>query len=185
MTENENYNKNEPGLLVQNAGLCLFSPWYPRLFYMLGYLNEDRSDFKDTASRIRAVFLLQYLVSPEEKDYREPELAFNRILVALPVQVPLPKRIELTDEEKQTADSMLEGVKANWSKMNGTSMKGFQQSFIFRTGHLEQLEERWLLTVESRTVDILLDTVPWSFRLIRFLWLKKFVQVIWHEKHEF
>lgn len=170
--------------LVGNAGLCLLSPWFPRLFAMLGYLDEKRN-FKDTALRIRAVFLLQYLANPEEKDYREPELAFNRLLTALPAQVPLPKRIELTDEEKRIADGMMEGVKSNWVKMSGTSVSGFRQSFIVRDGRLEQQDERWLLTVESRTIDILLDSVPWTFRLIRLPWLKKYIQVSWHEKQEF
>lgn len=172
-------------VLIDNAGLCLCSPWFPRLFSMLGYLNEEKRDFKDTTSRIRAVFLLQYLASPEEKDYREPELAFNRLLVSLPAQVPLPKWIELAEDEKRTADSMLEGVKGNWVKMSGTSINGFRQSFIMRNGRLEQQDEKWLLTVENRTVDILLDTVPWAFRQMRFPWLKKYIQVSWHERQEF
>lgn len=167
---------------VGNAGLCLLSPWFPRLFSILGYLDEEKRNFRDTASRIRAVFLLQYMVSPENKDYREQELAFNRLLIALPSQVPLPKRIELTEEEKRTADGMLEGVKGNWIKMNGTSVSGFRQSFIVRDGRLEQQDEKWLLTVENRVYDILLDTVPWMFRQIRFPWLKKRIQVLWHEK---
>lgn len=182
----ESDRKNELEVtLVGNAGLCLLSPWLPRLFALLGYLDEEKRNFKDTASRIRAVFLLQYLASPEEKDYREPELAFNRLLVALPAQVPLPKRVELTDGEKEMADNMLAGIKANWPKMDGTSVSGFRQSFILRDGRLEQQDERWQLTVESRVYDILLDAVPWSFRQIRFPWLKKYIQVSWHERQEF
>lgn len=169
-------------LFIGNAGLCLIWPWIPRLFGMFGYLNEEKRNFKDDASRIRAVFLLQYLVCQEEKDYREPELAFNRLLVALPAHIPLPKRIELTSEEKRTADSLIQGVKANWAKMSGTSVNGFRQSFIMRDGRLEQQDDKWLLTVEKRGYDILLDSVPWSFRQIRFPWLKKYVQVVWHEK---
>lgn len=171
--------------LISNAGLCLFSPWFPRLFALLGYLDKENRNFKDTASRIRAVFLLQYLADPAEKDYREPELAFNRLLVALPAQVPLPKRVELTDGEREIVDNMLAAIKANWSKMDGTSVNGFRQSFILRDGRLEQQEEKWLLTVESRVYDILLETVPWAFRQIRFPWLKKYIQVSWHEKQEF
>ena len=171
--------------LVGNAGLCLLSPWFPRLFFLLGYQDEERRNFKDTASRIRAVFLLQYLVNPEEKDYREPELAFNRLLVALPAQVPLPKRVELTDGEKEMVDKMLASIKSNWSKMDGTSVNGFRQCFIQRDGRLEQQDEKWLLTIESRAYDILLDTIPWAFRQIRFPWLKKYIQVSWHEKQRF
>lgn len=169
-------------LFISNAGLCLLSPWFPRLFDMLGYLDENRRDFKDMASRIRAVFLLQYFISSEEKEYREIELAFNRLLVGLPMYIPLPKRMELTAREKQTADSLLSAVKSNWPKMNGTSTQGFQQCFIARTGHLEQQESKWLLTVDDRAFDILIESIPWGFRQIRFPWIKKCVQVIWHEK---
>lgn len=172
-------------LLVGNAGLCLLSPWFPRLFFMLGYINEGKRDLKDTISRLRAVFVIQYLANPEDKDYRESELTFNRLLVSLPAQIPLPKRMELTEEEKRTAGSMLEGVKANWDKMKGTSIDGFRKTFLIRNGQLEQQDERWLLTVENKAYDILLDTIPWGFRQIRFPWMKKYIQVSWHEKQEF
>lgn len=170
---------------IDNAGLCLLSAWFLRLLSMLDYLNEARKDIKDTKSRIRAIFLLQYLTCQEEKEYRETELVFNRLLVGLPMHIPLPKRLELTAEEKQIADSLLSAVKAHWPKMNGTSMKGFLQSFVTRTGRLEEQDEKWVLTVDDRTYDILLDSVPWGFRQIRLPWMKKYIQVKWHEKQEF
>lgn len=172
-------------LIVSNAGLCLLAPWFVRLFAMLGYLDEERKKFRGTASKVRAVFLLQYLAFGEEKAWREAELAFTRLLTALPGHVPLPGHLPLTDEERQTADSMVAGVKANWPQMNGTSVEGFRGSFILREGTLEQEEERWLLTVEEKAYDILLETVPWGFRQIRLPWLKKYVQVKWHEKQTF
>ncbi len=170
---------------IDNAGLCLLSAWFLRLLSMLDYLNEARKDIKDTKSRIRAIFLLQYLTCQEEKEYRETELVFNRLLVGLPMHIPLPKRLELTAEEKQIADSLLSAVKAHWPKMNGTSMKGFLQSFVTRTGRLEEQDEKWVLIVDDRTYDILLDSVPWGFRQIRLPWMKKYIQVKWHEKQEF
>ena len=172
-------------LTVDNAGLCLLAPWFVRLFAMLGWLDEERKKFRNTASKVRAVFLLQYLASGEEKAWREAELAFNRLLTALPGHVPLPGRLPLADEERQTADGMVAGVKANWPQMNGTSVEGFRGSFILRGGTLEQEEERWLLTVEEKAYDLLLETVPWGFRQIRLPWLKKHVQVKWHEKQVF
>lgn len=190
ITAAEDYSQKEqtesPDILfISNAGLCLLTAWLPRLLELLGYLDKDKKDFKDTATKIRTVFLLQYLTCSEEKEYRETELAFNRLLVSLPMNIPLPESLALTDEEKQTAESMLAGVKANWQAMNGTSIKGFQNSFIMRTGRLEQQEERWLLTVDNWTLDILLDSVPWGFKQIRLPWLKKYIQVVWHDKQEF
>ena len=172
-------------LTVGNAGLCLLAPWFIRLFAMLGWLDEERKKFRSTASKVRAVFLLQYTACGEEREWREAELVFNRLLTALPGNVPLPKCLPLTDEERQTADSMVAGVKANWPQMGGTSVEGFRGSFLLREGTLEQEEERWLLTVEEKAYDILLETVPWGFRQIRLPWLKKYVQVRWHEKQEF
>ena len=170
---------------IANAGLCLFSPWFPQLFSMVGYLTEERRTFKDTASQIRAVFLLQYLACLEEKEYRETDLVFNRLLVALPMHIPLPKQIELTQREKDVIESLQKAIRVNWAQMRDTSALGFLKSFVLRNGRLEQQEEKWQLTVEERGIDVLLDTVPWSFKLIRFPWLEKRIQVVWHEKQQF
>lgn len=170
---------------VTNAGLCLFAPWLLRLFGMLDLLAEDRKDLKDMDARIRAIFILQRLVTAEERKYKESDLAFNRLLVACPFNVPLPKSLELTDKEIETVESMLAGIKANWSKMANTSIGGFQRSFIEREGHLEQQESKWILTVENKAYDILLDSLPWSYKMIRLPWLKKPISVSWRDKEEF
>lgn len=170
---------------VPNAGLCLLALWLPRLFDMLGLLADDKKALKDTEARIRAIFILQRIVTEEVREYKEQELAFNRILTACPFHVPLPKTLELTENEIRTVASMLDGVKANWSKMANTSVKGFQRSFIERPGRLEQREEKWVLYVDNRAYDILLDSIPWSYRQIRLPWLKKKINVVWRDKEEF
>lgn len=76
-------------------------------------------------------------------------------------------------------------MKANWEKLKNTSVKGFQHSFIERPGRLEQREDKWVLYVEERAYDILLDSLPWSYRQIRLPWLKKKISVIWRDKEEF
>ena len=170
---------------VNNAGLSLLAPWFVRLFDMLGYLNKERKQFRNTASKVRVVFLLQYLAYGEEREWREAELVFNRLLTALSGNVPLSRQLHLTEEERLTADSMVQGVKANWPQMDGTSVEGFRGSFLVRNGTLEQEEGHWTLAVEEKAYDILLESVPWSFRQIRLPWLKKYVQVEWHEKQAF
>lgn len=170
---------------VTNAGLCLFAPWIIRLFGMLDLLAEDRKDLKDMDARIRAIFILQRLVTAEQREYKESDLAFNRVLAACPFNVPIPKNLELTDKEIETVASMLAGVKANWPKMVNTSVGGFQRSFIEREGQLEQRENKWVLTVENKAYDILLDSLPWSYKMIRLPWLKKPISVLWRDKEEF
>ena len=167
---------------IPNAGLCLLAPWFVRLFDMLGYLDFERSAFKDTSSKIRAVFLLQYLVYGEERQYKESDLLFNRLLTDIPVTIPLPKSLSLSEKEKETADGMIAGVKANWQKMDGTSINGFRNSFISRNGVMNRPNDHWVITVEEKAYDIMLDTVPWGFRQIRLPWLKTFIQVVWKDK---
>ena len=152
---------------------------------MLDLLSEDRKNLKDMDARIRAIFILQRLVTAEQREYKESDLAFNRLLVACPFNVPLPKSLELTDKEIETVESMLAGVKANWPKMANTSVGGFQRSFIERDGQLEQQEGKWVLTVENKAYDILLDSLPWSYKMIRLPWLKKPISVSWRDKEEF
>ena len=169
-------------LHIGNAGLCMLAPWFLRLYDMLGYLDDEHRMFRNTSSRVRAVFLLQYLVYGEEREHNESELYFNRLLTDLPLDVPLPKRVVLSDKEKETADGMIAGVKANWQKMNGTSVEGFRKSFILRGGTMNRKDDHWIVTVEEHSYDILLDTIPWGFRQIRFPWIKTFIQIYWHDK---
>lgn len=171
----ENYYGDEQKayeyLTIPNAGLCLFNPWFQQLFYLVDYLIDKKRKFKDTESQIRAVFLLQYLTCQEEKEYRETDLLLNRLIVGLSLHIPLPKSIELNDKEKEIANSMLISVKSDWDKMRNTSMRGFLESFILRRGRLEQKDEKWVLTVEGRAYDILLDSLPWPLNYIRLPWL--------------
>lgn len=172
---------------VPNAGLCLLAIWFARLFGMLGLLKEKedgKKDLRDMEARIRAIFILQRIVTDEPREYKEQELAFNRILTGCPFYVPLPKRLPLTSQEIQTVESMLSGVKSNWDKPKNTSVKGFQHSFIERPGKLEQREDKWVLYVENRSYDLLLDSLPWSYRQIRLPWLKKNIHVVWRDKEE-
>lgn len=178
--------KEEPSFTaVGNAGLALLTPWFPRLFAMVGLLDDEKKDFKDLASRVRAIFIIQRLVTFEEREYKEKDLVFNRILVGCPFAEPLPRRMELTEEELQTIESMLNGVKGNWPKVQNISIRGFQHNFIERSGRLEQREDKWILTVEERSYDMLLDSVPWSYNLVRFPWLTKTICVSWRSKEEF
>lgn len=183
MEENNfNESQNKPEYIqVSNAGIALFSPFLPRLFSILELLDNNRN-FKDWDSRIRAIFILQYLVSNDKTEYSEHDLAFNRILVGCPFSEPLPKKLKLTDNEIQVTDSLLKSLKTNWDKMRNTSIEGIQKAFIQRRGELEQKEDCWILDVEERAYDILIDSIPWSIHLIRYPWMEKSVNIKWRNK---
>ena len=42
-----------------------------------------------------------------------------------------------------------------------------------------------MLYVEGRSYDMLLDFLPWSYRLVQLPWLEKRINVVWRDKGEF
>lgn len=172
--EQENEN---PRFYIRNAGLVLLSPWYARLFSMLG-LVQDGKTFVDREAQVKAVFVLQHLLS-EEKEWPEFDLMLNKLLTGYMQGKPLPRNVELNGQERQTLGSMLAGVKQNWEKMEHTTLQGFRDSFLLREGVLQEREEYWYLRVESRTYDVLLDTLPWGFAPVKYPWMDKPLLVEW------
>lgn len=166
---------------LSNVGNVLLSPYFPRLFQHAGYLNEKSDNFLDDDFRIRAVFLLQYVVYGEEREYEEPELFLNRLLVGLADDVPLPTKLELTEQERALVDDMLPAVKGQWSKMKNTAVSAFRAAFLQRAGVLEFDPDKnfWMLNVEERAYDILLDTVPWSFKMFKHPWMSCILNTVW------
>ena len=164
---------------ISNAGLVILFPFLPMLFMRLNMLSQDRRDFNSNESKVRAIFILQHLMASEDREYDEKDLFLNRLLINYPFNEPLPKRMELNQDELNTIDSLLEAAKTNWEKMRNTSMRGFQEAFLRRAGFIEKTEREWFLTVEERAFDILLDSIPWSYKLVRLPWMENILKVNW------
>ncbi|MDR1632375.1 MAG: hypothetical protein LBR97_05810 [Dysgonamonadaceae bacterium] len=162
---------------TNNAGMVLLSPYLPRLFSMLE-LTED-GKFKDREAQIRAIFLLQYAVFGTIEEYPEHVLTLNKLLTGFQTGKPIPRTVELTETETAAVDSLLQGVLANWEKLKNTSVAGLRESFLQREGKLEEREDIFHLTMEEKAYDILLDSCPWSFKTIKFGWMKKGIEVKW------
>ena len=164
---------------ISNAGLVILFPFLPMLFMRLNMLSQDRRDFNSNESKVRAIFILQHLMASEDREYDEKDLFLNRLLINYPFNEPLPKRMELNQDELNTIDSLLETAKTNWSKMRNTSIRALQESFLNRAGFIEKTEWECTLTVEERAYDILLDSIPWSYKLVRFPWMESILKVNW------
>ncbi len=163
---------------VPNAGLVLLAPWLPRLFERLN-LQTDRH-FTDDASSVKALFALQQLVYDEWEAFAEHELVLNRLLTGYTdTGKPLPRAVELTDADRACCQSLLESVRFNWPTMKNTSIRAFQQAFLQRKGLLEQKENHWVLKVEEKAYDVLLDTIPWIYTSVKYPWMEMPVHVQW------
>lgn len=165
---------------VNNAGIVLLSPYLPRLFEMLR-LTEN-GGFQNDEAQIRAMFLIQYIVFGATEgwvEFPEPEMRLNKILTGWDVENPIPQGVELNKTETDAVDSMFRGVLSNWDRMRNTSIEGFRLSFLQREGKTEEKDEAFLLTVEEKSYDILLDYCPWGFKTFKYKWMKKMMQTKW------
>jgi Contractile injection system tape measure protein len=166
-------------IYIANAGLVLLANYAPRLFGMLGLLQEGA--FVDEAARHRAVHCLVYL-SDGHTDTEEHEWVLNKLLCGVPIEAPVPPAKSL-DAIKPTLDSLLPAVIAHWTALGNTSPAGLRQTFLRRIGRLIEHETyevgHWRLKVQPAAFDLLLDRLPWSYGTIKLPWMKGAIHVDW------
>ena len=168
-------------IYVANAGLVLLHPFLPHLFRLLGLLSTDG----DGAARIRgtddatcAVHLLEYLATGNY-DTPEPALALNKLLCGLELDTPVARGWVPQVEQLEQCLQLLGAVKGNWSSIGNTSVAGLRETFLQRDGRLERRDGKWILTVSRKTVDVLVDQIPWGFAVIFHPWMRKELAVTW------
>lgn len=167
------------GVSIDNAGLVIIAVYLPMLFNRLGYLSDDRRDFKSKECQVKAIFVSQCFVT-DEKEIPESELFLNKVLTGYDNSPePLPRSCNLTENELEIMEQLKKAVLMNWDKMRHTSWEGFQKTFIQRKGMLKMEEDNWMLTVEEKPFDILLDSLPWNFKLVKAPWMEKMLRVKW------
>jgi len=161
---------------VTHAGLILLHPFLGTLFHRVGYW--DGSGFKDFEARRNAVLLASWLATG---DLHTPEyaLAFPKILCGFPLELPLPQDWELPPEVLEEAGVMLENVLVRWEKLGNTSIAGLRESFLQRGGRLSKRDGRLTLQLETSSIDILLDYLPWNLSLVKLPWWKQILYVDW------
>ncbi len=170
--------KLEEGIPIKNAGLCLLWPFFKTLFSVSGYL-DPKGEFKNVEMRERATLLLQYL-AVKSTAIEEPYLALNKIFTGLPLEESLPQEITLTEKEKDIADGLLLNVIKQWPSFNNSSTENLRGSFIIRDGVLFFRGKQWVLRVENKAYDLLLNKLPWGFSMIRLSWIPYIIKVEWN-----
>lgn len=167
------------GWYLDNAGLILLHPFLRTFFEGTGLYRENR--FIDPPAHGRAVLLTQYMVTGENR-IPEHELLLNKILCGYPVSGTLPPTLECSDIETAEVNELLMTVIENWKRQGtqvNTTKSNLRASFLQRPGKLIRRDQDWLLQVELRGYDIVLNSLPWGIGLIRYHWMKDFLRVNW------
>jgi len=171
----EDYKDSDDSIYINNAGLVLFNPYITTFLSRLGMTEKGK--FKDEDSAFRSVHLLQLLIT--EATYGEHELVLNKILCNLPISSSVPMDIELKPAEKLLAKELIEVTMKRWKKGSSGSKESFRASFINRDGRLSMINEEWHLKVDQRGYDVILQTLPWSYGMIKLPWMLKPLIVEW------
>ncbi|MER0216699.1 MAG: hypothetical protein DU481_11060, partial [Nitrosomonas sp.] len=175
-------NRTEPTdvteeIYIDNAGQVLAAPYLPRLFSMLKLVEEGA--FVDRQAAERAVHLLQFMVN-EQTQSPEYQLTLNKILCGVSTGIPICREIAISAQEQETIEGLMRGMIQNWKTIGNTSISGLRETFLRRKGKLQLKEDgMWYLTVEPGVFDMLLDSLPWSFSVIKHSWMERAVHVTW------
>jgi hypothetical protein len=174
---NKKPDDDEDTLYVNNSGIVLLH-YFLKSFFEALKLYADGKFVNDKAHQ-RAVLLLHHLATGES-EAAEFDLSLQKILCGYPMEKTLPASIKLTKKEVEESGKLLTTIIDYWEPLKNTSIDGFRDTFLKREGRLIAKENSWLLTVEQKTVDILLGKLPWGFSTIRLPWMEHILNVDWY-----
>ena len=163
--------------VTQTAGLVLLAPYMPRLLERLGLLHEN--GFVSFDATHRAVNLL-YFVARGQVATDQTDLTLQKILCGLPPQRDIPLGFVPTVQEAETVKAMQDAVISQFAVIGHINSASLQSTFLTRPGAIKRLPtQAYEMVVEHATYDILLDRLPWSYRVLHFPWMKSPLHVSW------
>lgn len=163
---------------VDNAGLVLLHPFLFPLFQELGWV--DGMGFVSESAHQHAVLLCEYLAGPADvtPEYRLP---LNKLLCGYPLESTLPVHLD-DDHSPLTAERLLQSLIRQWT-VNGQPVNAniqlLRDSWLNRRGKLIRRERDWVLQVEQKAFDVLLNSLAWNIRMVQLPWMKEVLWVEW------
>lgn len=175
----EEYDSEMPSkeMFVLSAGLCLAASFLPGFFKEL--LLTDGRIFNNETMQQHAIYLL-HLLACEDEDATEDKLIIPKLLCGWPLQKACVNPYPLSEKEIIESQELLKAMIGHWTILKNTSPVGLQQTFLQRNGKLVIDDDRFLLQVEQRSLDVLLEQVPWNFHTIKLPWMKRPLIVEWY-----
>ena len=153
---------------VENAGLVLLHPFIPRIFEGLE-MAKDSEILKPE----RALSLLHHLATGQTRA-PEYELILPKILCNIPLGQPVRTDVKLTKSEKEEAEALLTAVIRHWEALRNSTPDGLRGNFLLRSGKISVRDNGdWLLQIEPKTYDVLLDDLPWGIAMIKLPWMER------------
>lgn len=166
-------DKNLQVIFISNAGLVILSPFLPVLFERLKI-----TDGNIIADKALALHILFYLTTGKQNP-AEFELVLPKVICGIGLSEIIVINKKLTADQKKESDELLSAVINHWSVLKNTSVEGLRSSFLQRDGKLSFADGSWLLQVEQKSYDMLLEQLPWNISMIRHSWMDNLLRTEW------
>jgi hypothetical protein len=162
---------------VADAGLCLLWPFLSLLLGRLGLLAAD-GGIRHEVARHRAVALLDH-VATGEVIAAEQRLPLAKLLCGMALDTVHEPGEPLDAAERAEVVLFLEAMLEHVRPLGQLSVEGLRASWLLRPGLLGTRDGAWLLQVERRGYDILLERLPWRLEWVRLPWMASPLRVEW------
>lgn len=167
------------GVYIKNAGIVLLTPFLASYLDKLQLLSEDKKKFLSGGHQQRAMHLLQYLVDGQI-NHKEFELTLMKIICGFQINEVVENDLfEPSSVETEVAEDLIKHVVQLWSKIGESSITGFRGNFLIRDGLIAESENEFILRIEKRGYDILIQFLPWSFNILKLPWMQKPIITQW------
>lgn len=166
----------ENDILVANAGLVIAWPFFATAYRKLGYLEDNK--FKDFHSRQQAVLFLHYLVYNHMPEDESP-LYLNKLLCGIEPAEFISTGGPAGEGWAEMRTDLWKAVIQQWNVLGTTSVEGLIDTFIVRNGKVKKAPGGYNVLVERKTLDILLDRLPWPISIIKPAWNNYIITVTW------
>jgi hypothetical protein len=175
--EQSNYpDEFQEEIFVQTAGIVLLHPFLRTFFNKLELLKED--EFISFYHHQKALDLLYYLATGRVTA-AEHELVSAKIICGYPLHRPVLEIIDLSVAEISEADQLLIEVVRQWEVLKNSSPDALREGFLQRSGKFFSKNDMVYLQVESGSIDVLLDYLPWNLSIVQLPWMNRVLRVEW------
>jgi hypothetical protein len=175
--ENDDFVEGFPNkIMLQNAGIVLISPYFKHFFQELQLLENH--NFISKKAQHKAIHLIKYLATGKTI-FDEFDLTLEKLICGIPLNEPVPRKVDFSAHEITEADELLKSVIEHWKVLKNSSPDALRNTFFQREGILQKNELGWQINIERKTQDILLDSIPWGYSMIVPSWNNYIITIDW------
>ena len=109
----------------------------------------------------------------------EFDMPLNKILCGMEIQDPIGEEVRIPENLQSACEELLRAVIGQWGVLKNTGIDSFRETFLNRPGKLAKVDNGWLLQVEQKAVDVLMNKLPWGIGTIKLPWMREILFTEW------